>query len=180
MCARLAAHLDSVLAVSALLRRVDAIIIHHTASPASSTTLEDVDAWHKARGFRWEHGGKAGHIGYHYLVTFLHERAEVQRGRPLDIQGAHTLGGWNSRSIGVCVAGSYEHVGWHGVPLDQRRVLLDLLGSLCIQYDLWPEHVLGHREAQPGHTVCPGFDPEAVRLELRRRLRPIGPGEVPQ
>lgn len=155
----------------ALLHRIEAIVVHHTASPAS-TTLADVDRWHAERGFAWSHRGRSGHVGYHLLVT---ASGDVLEGRPIAVQGAHSPG-WNGRSIGVCCVGSFEGVGWFGMPEAQREGLVDLVDRLLRVHDLHPSDVYGHRETQaPGYTVCPGFDPEELRRALRARAEVVGP-----
>lgn len=82
----------------------DHLVIHCSATRAS----DDIDAaWidrlHKSFGWRG--------IGYNFVVT---RRGEVQPGRPLTRPGAHVgdcnVGAyrganWNSRSIGICLAG---------------------------------------------------------------------------
>lgn len=148
------------------LKKVEAIIVHHTASRALSTSVEDVRRWHLERGFE--------DVGYHYILEWNGEKAEVRKGRPDLLQGAHTRG-WNSRSIGVAIVGSWEHAGWHGIPAELRATLVDVVDNLLRLHDLYPEHVMGHREAHRGHTVCPGFEPEELRRELRRRPQVFGP-----
>ena len=43
-------------------RRIDKIIIHHSASPIG-TTVEQIDQWHKARGWTG--------IGYHFVSRYI-------------------------------------------------------------------------------------------------------------
>lgn len=144
------------------LHDVEAIIVHHTASPAESTTLEKVDRWHRDRGF--------DSIGYHYLIEWDGWVASVRHGRPDHMRGAHCLNGWNRKSLGVCVVGSWEDTPWDEMPDELRWVLVDLVVSLLRINELDVDCVLGHREAHPGHTVCPGFDPEDLRRAVRHHL----------
>ena len=120
------------------------LVIHHTASPIS-TSWQQVDAWHKARGFPIS--TKGYYIGYHYLIGedfVLQARKETE-------MGSHTLGGYNYKSIGVCVTGNFEH----DQPNEfQQRHLNDLLLSLMKRYDIPDEKVLGHRDVWA--TACPG------------------------
>lgn len=143
------------------LTRVDAIIVHHTASPVATTTYADVERWHRERGFEG--------VGYHRLITWdpATDRATVHLGRPDRYQGAHALNGWNARSLGVCVAGSFEETGWYGMPVVLRRALVETVRDLLEEHGLTPDDVLGHGEAHPGHTVCPGYDPAELRAALR-------------
>ena len=69
------------------------IVDHH--AEASSCTIQDIDRWHKERGW-------AG-CGYHYLVR---KDGSIYRGRPENAEGAHCLG-YNTVSIGICFEGSY-------------------------------------------------------------------------
>lgn len=71
------------------------IVIHHTVSPAS-TTMEQVDQWHKNQGFAC--------IGYH---KFIEMDGTVKTGRPDWAVGAHAIGA-NNDSIGICLAGNFE------------------------------------------------------------------------
>ena len=80
------------------------VIFHHSLS--TSGGVQQIREWHLARG--WED------IGYHYVVT---DSGDVQSGRDLRLQGAHTYGR-NRDSVGVCLVGdfrytepSYEQIG---------------------------------------------------------------------
>ena len=137
---------------------VDLIVIHCSATrPNQSVSIADIDAMHKARGFR---------CGYHQYIT---RSGSLQLGRPLNRTGAHTKG-FNSHSIGVCLEG--------GVDLDGKSVMnftnrqLDA-ARLVVAYDklLFPQaNVVGHRDMSPdlnGDGVirrnewmkdCPCFD----------------------
>ena len=72
------------------------IALHHSASPAHTTTVADIERWHIARKFRG--------VGYHYLVDHT---GAVHRGRNLDTPGAH-IKGHNSYLVGVCAIGNYD------------------------------------------------------------------------
>jgi len=139
-------------------------IIHHTVSP-TTTTREQVDAWHKARGF--------GGIGYHVLVNLdSHGVPHAVTGRPAEQTGAHCPG-YNSKSIGVCVAGNWSKddpddpqyaAMWLHVRMTVRLLMDD--------YNIPVENVLGHREARPNHTECPGLklDMDAFRASLKETV----------
>ena len=57
-----------------------------------------VDDWHKQRGWSG--------IGYHF---FIKRDGQIELGRPLQKQGAHTKN-QNKNSIGLCYAGGVDEV----------------------------------------------------------------------
>ena len=78
------------------------VITHHSAS-APTTTVNQIDAWHKLRwpGFV----SRAGyHVGYHYVIDHA---GKVTQTREHDEEGAHTRG-MNLSSIGVCFTGNFN------------------------------------------------------------------------
>lgn len=127
-------------------RNIKEIIIHCTATPEDrAITVDDIRAWHKARGW--------SDIGYHYVVYLdgsLHE------GRDVDVSGAHCKG-HNSTSVGIAYVGGLDG---SGNPKDtrtpgQKDTLLNLLGDLR---ELYPNATIhGHHEFNPS-KVCPCFD----------------------
>ena len=140
-------------------REVHEVVVHHSVS-ATTTTAEQIRAWHKARGF--------SEPGYHWL---LREKSpgvwEIVDLRDEALQGAHARG-HNPHSLGICVAGDYTRG-----PLSQgaRDRLLGLLIWLCRQLALGPDQVRGHKETQrPGYTECPGFSMIPIRDALGRAL----------
>jgi N-acetylmuramoyl-L-alanine amidase len=128
------------------MRKITKLIVHCTATPEGRpTSVAQVDAWHRARGF-------AG-IGYHYLIGLNGER---WTGRPIERPGAHAAG-HNENSIGVCYVGGLAPDG--KTPRDtrteaQRRALLDLLRELKQRFPAATIH--GHREFAA--KACPCFD----------------------
>lgn len=71
------------------------VVVHHTDSP-SWTTVEDIDTWHKQKG--WDG------IGYHYVI---YPDGSINIGRSLDKTGAHALGR-NKTHIGIALVGYDE------------------------------------------------------------------------
>lgn len=137
-------------------RVIDLIVVHHSVS-ATTTTPEQIAAWHKARGFRAP--------GYHYLIR------EDERGvwqvielRRADDVGAHCEG-HNAHSIGICVAGDYTRI-----PLSEgaRSALLGALTWGCRAFNLSSAQVKGHGELSA--TACPGFAMAPIREALDRAL----------
>ena len=132
------------------MRPLNRIIIHHSASPRLSTTRDEIDQWHKARGFI--------EIGYHWVIE---AGGKVVPGRPLHIDGAHCLG-HNHDSIGICVVGDNTSADptqhWDG---DQKQALLDMVVGLELLYPTI-KAVYGHRDAPGAKTECPGLDVRAL------------------
>ena len=124
------------------------IIVHHTVSSRDKTTVADVDAWHKLRwpDFRSELGYW---VGYHYLIEGNGQITQTRKGHE---EGAHTLGGYNQKSIGVCLTGDFDT---EEPSVSQLAALKALLDRLKRQYDIPDTNILGHKQAWL--TACPGF-----------------------
>ena len=133
------------------MRRIDKLIVHGTATPEGRpVTVEEVDRWHKARGFEC--------IGYHYLVTL---DGQIHAGRPLERIGAHTKG-HNANSVGVCYVGGMAGDGH--TPKDtrtpaQRQALRRLVSAL---QTLFPGATV-HGHSEFAAKACPCFN---VRTSL--------------
>jgi len=130
-------------------KRTKYIIVHHSASPRTTTKAE-IEQWHKKKG--WEA------IGYHFVVE---GDGMVVRSRDVHMVGSHTLGGRNDDSIGVCVVGDntrLEHV-WYIDQIVSLRVLIQEAQRIY-----GPLAVYGHRDAPglPEPTLCPGINIQAV------------------
>lgn len=127
------------------MRTIDLIIIHCSAvKPNQTSTVKQIDAWHKAQGWRM--------IGYHYVVR---RDGTVELGRPESEAGAHCTG-VNQHSIGICYEGGLDS---NGQPADtrtpqQKQSLIALIRELKTRYPL--ARVAGHRDYSP--KPCPCFD----------------------
>lgn len=120
-------------------RIIDQIVVHHSASPAKTTTVEDIDRWHKERGFK--------KIGYHYVI---HHDGSVHIGRAESEVGAH-LKRQNRHSLGICIAGNFEEE--HPLPA-QLKSLETLLLEL---FERYPEaEFTWHKRENLAQTLCPG------------------------
>jgi N-acetyl-anhydromuramyl-L-alanine amidase AmpD len=112
------------------------IVIHHSASP-TSTTIEQVDQWHRNQGFAM--------VGYHY---FIEQDGEVKKGRPDWAVGAHALSA-NKDSIGICLAGDFTD----SLPTsEQIESIVSLIERLRKLYGEIP--VVRHSDVDA--TACPG------------------------
>lgn len=129
------------------MRKISLIIIHCSATKVNRNfTVEDLEACHKAQGFRT--------IGYHYYIT---KDGVIYPCRPENMIGAHAKN-YNANSIGVCYEGGLDA---NGNPADtrtraQKQSLTALLKSLCKDY---PEaEIIGHRDLPWVKKACPCFD----------------------
>lgn len=145
-------------------RPISLIVIHCAATPnGRRTTVEDVDAWHRDRGFkraqdfRKRQNPGLTSIGYHFLIYI---NGAIATGRHLDEIGAHAAG-YNQKSIGVCLAGTdaFTPAQW-----------VTLRGNVSALMELYPDaKVCGHRDLPNVQKLCPGF---SVDDWLNNEMRP--------
>ena len=115
------------------------LIVHHTATGFEATPA-DIQRLHmQDRGY--------ADVGYHFMIG---ADGTIYAGRALEARGAHT-GGRNTGSIGVSLFGNFEDV----TPTIAQIDSLWRLASALV-HDYWLDHLGGHRDYQPGATVCPG------------------------
>lgn len=137
------------------MRQIDKIILHCTATPEGrTTTVADVDKWHKQRGF--------SKIGYHYLIGL---NGEIWVGRREDEVGAHCLN-HNKNSIGVCYVGGVATDA--KTPKDtrtaaQKASLEKLVKELKVKYPKLSVH--GHNEFAA--KACPSFNVKQWLNEIK-------------
>lgn len=134
-------------------RQVKLIIIHCSASPnGRPATIDDIDAWHRERGFKRSQEARNKYnkgltsVGYHYVIG---TDGFVYTGRHPDEIGAHAQG-HNSDSIGICMIGmdSFSNAQWDA--------LRSLVTRLRVAYS--SPAIKGHRDLPDVHKTCPGFD----------------------
>ncbi len=131
------------------MRTINEIIIHCSATPEGRhVTVDDIDGWHRSRGFRC--------VGYHYIVYL---DGTVVAGRSESETGAHCQG-HNSRSIGICYVGGCSADGL--TPKDtrtpaQRQSIATLLQRLKEKY--LDAEIRVHRDFAA--KACPSFDATA-------------------
>jgi N-acetylmuramoyl-L-alanine amidase len=125
---------------------IKSIVVHYSATPRGRHhTVEDIDAWHKARGWKG--------IGYHYVIYL---DGSVHKGRPDNEVGAH-VANHNTGSLGVCWIGGTDN----GKSADTRTPaqtasLIALIKKLLAEHP--GARVVGHRDMPGAATECPGFD----------------------
>jgi N-acetyl-anhydromuramyl-L-alanine amidase AmpD len=122
------------------MREIKRIVIHCSDSDQSAhDNVETIEQWHKERGF--------ASIGYHFVIT----KKEIEQGRPIHVQGAHTKG-YNDDSIGICVTGR------RGFSVKQMDDLAKLVRILKMVYPSI-EEVRPHNYYNKEKT-CPNFKHE--------------------
>jgi len=108
-------------------------------------------------------------IGYHFGIELLRDQYEILLGRSLLMDGAHCKEkGLNRNGIGICLVGDFDIAP---PPEEQLELALKLCEWLCVEFEIPPSRVIGHREAAPWKT-CPGlkFPLEEFRTRLAERL----------
>lgn len=143
-------------------RQVDHLIIHCSATRADQKiTAIDIDKWHRAKGW-WG-------CGYHFVIPRdgrIQSEEKGDRCRPLAQAGAHVGDcgpGWNSRSIGICMAGGINAAGKaeNNFTPEQWKALEEVVLSLLERFPTI-KTIGGHRDlirktgAPP--KDCPSFD----------------------
>ena len=132
------------------MREINKIIIHCAASPnGRHVSVSDIDAWHRARGFRRTYprvNPELTSVGYHFVIYI---DGETHTGRALEEAGAHA-GGFNSHSVGVCLIGTDSFYDAQWVSL--KKLVLELKNK-------YPDaKIMGHRDLPEVKKTCPGFD----------------------
>lgn len=151
-------------------REIGLLFIHCSDSPnGRKTTVQDIDSWHRTRGFermpQWRALQQPAltSIGYHFVI---YTDGEVVKGRHIDEVGAHVRG-YNAHSLGICLIGrdQFSAAQWDS--------LKELVETFQAQFP--GVNVLGHRQVNPDKT-CPNFDvPEWLaggRLALADQIYP--------
>ena len=128
-------------------RPINEVIIHCTATPEGKHfTVDDVRAWHKARGW--------SDIGYHYLI---YPDGRVALGRPVGQVGSH-VAGHNTGTIGIAYFGG---VSADGKTARDTRTPAQRLSLMWLVATLLGKHkgirkISGHNEYAA--KACPSFD----------------------
>jgi hypothetical protein len=144
---------------------INKIVIHHSAS-APSTTWEQINQWHRDRGFTKSSLGY--YIGYHYVIF---PDGIIRQARE-DVEiGCHSIP--NNGKIGICLVGDFTKT--QPYPL-QLKALWNYLDILLEKYRMLPEAIYNHCELS--QTACPGSIKEKVKIyrkigvikELLRKL----------
>jgi hypothetical protein len=129
------------------------IVVHHSALPLSDGPLD----------IQWTHMFHKGYadIGYNFVID---HRGHIYEGRSLGVRGAHT-GGHNTGTVGIVLLGNFQEAE----PTKAQLASLNLL-SLHLAREYAITHLAGHRDFQPGVTVCPGQNLETRLPSLAAEL----------
>ena len=133
------------------------IILHHSLTEDSQTV-----SWGAIRKY---HVGvqKWLDIGYNFGLELIGDHYEILMGRMMNEARAHKKG-YNSNSLGICFIGNFDEAP---PPPDQWNLGIRLVTSLCQQFFIPPERVMGHREFTDTKS-CPGKMFNLV--EFRRQI----------
>ncbi|XP_053958553.1 peptidoglycan-recognition protein LB-like [Anastrepha ludens] len=132
---------------------VSHVIIHHTATPASTCRLNTNACAATIRAMQRTHQQQRGwdDIGYNFLIGGSDDQAEIYEGRGFDVVGAHAVG-YNARSVGIALIGDWTDALPPHPVLDKLHQLISYgvqMGHIQRDYTL-----LGHRQVKA--TECPG------------------------
>lgn len=120
-----------------------AIVIHHEAG---NNGFNSVNQMHRQK---WNFVSSLGfYIGYQY---YINKDGILYKGREETDEGAHTLGGWNRKSIGICLMGNFE---FEHPAQKQLDTLEKLIVDIQERRNILDTEIYGHRELWP--TKCPG------------------------
>ena len=129
------------------MRAINKIIIHSAYTPAGREhDVEDIRAWHKARGW--------SDVGYHYVIKL---DGTIELGRPIDKIGAHTKG-QNQGSIGICYIGGMS--ANDRVPEDTRTEAQKISLQMLVQglNVTFGGNLTVHGHNEFSSKPCPCFD----------------------
>ena len=163
-----------------------ALIIHHTVTqndPVDPATIMRAIYYYHAVTRGW------GDIGYNFLID---HRGNVYEGRfggernGRITQGGHALQ-FNTNSIGVALLGTFTDVR---PPAAAESALVSFCAAKAFRYRVDPQAgvtllgtrfahgLMGHRDALPGHTACPGNAAyprmDAIRIGVAALLSELG------
>lgn len=150
------------------LKRVNKLIVHHSAYPMDKTTLKDIVAWHDARNL-----ADQGFSAYHAHIP---PDGETVPDRPEMFQGNHCYA-HNHNSLGICVWGDFRTE----IPTEaQIDSLIEWLVPRVKKHNLTPKDVciLGHMDAKflfkikTTTTSCPGENLHKLLPKIRQRIAP--------
>lgn len=137
------------------MRTITLLIIHCSATPEGKDyTVQDIDRWHKARGWKG--------IGYHYVI---YRDGSIHKGRPEEQVGAHCVN-HNRHSIGICYIGGMTANNKKAKDTrtpEQRASLRALLVELKKSYPR--ALIMGHNVF--ANKACPCFDAAKEYADLQ-------------
>ncbi len=159
------------------------VILH--CSDSSFGTVQLIDEWHAARGFKRRDPDRGlTAIGYHYVIengwtTSRHERdydpmrdGQIVTARYEHEIGAHAQG--SNDAVGICLIGKATFTR------RQLTSMYALVIGVCLRNGSTFNDVLGHCETPVevakghGRKSCPNLNMDRVREKLRMMLVGVG------
>lgn len=141
------------------------IIVHHSASSPTNTSLSDINEWHRQRDFTKSELGFF--VGYHFVIF---PNGTVVRTRSDDEVGCHCIG-QNFSSLGVCLVGNFDK---DFPTIAQQDALGVFLVEYTKKYNIGISSILPHRAFS--NTNCYGIKLDnqwAQRILLQQQLSTI-------
>lgn len=153
------------------MRVINKIILHCSATPEGKHfTAKDIDAWHRARGWRG--------IGYHRVILL---DGTEEAGRPEEEIGAHAEP-WNRGSLGLCYIGGVSannvNVAKDTRTPAQRESMIRVIRRWMDKHRVANEGVMGHRDVPGVNKACPSFDAKAWWRAVQTGTMYIAPKPV--
>lgn len=168
-------------------------LVHHTVTandPADPAAVVRAIYQYHAVTQGW------GDIGYNFLIDHRGNIYEGRHGGEREgriVQGGHALQ-FNANTIGVALLGTFT--GAAARPSGAAEAaLVELLADRGVRYAIDPfapvtlagthfaQRVLGHRDALPGHTACPGEGVQgrlpSLRAAVAARMEVLTRGPTP-
>ena len=137
------------------------IIVHHSGVQTPHSQFGTIDAYHKSIGHTLSTLGF--YVGYHKHIA---PNGFITTARRDEEVGEHTLLGWNTKSIGVCLDGDFSK----NVPTQAQ---LSALRAIIKHYNL---PFMFHKDADPKRT-CAGFYFTRQLIETANQNTPAGETE---
>lgn len=151
-------------------RKIDFIIIHHSASDQFKTTPKMITSWHVKNIREKLEPNTSYEEGMQYHV-FINGYGELSV-RHVDlvlyhVKGMSDKGIYNNyRSLGICLSGNFEK----DIPTNEQLKTLDgVLKTHLDMYDLTIDDIFGHYELNK--TLCPGKNLKEILIEMKKKLK---------
>lgn len=144
------------------------IVLHHSLTARDTTTFEAVNNYHKNL---WDFKSELGYyIGYHYFIA---GDGRVYQGRADYEMGAHCYqDNKNEDSVGICLAGNFDHEEPSAAQLSSLKVLVK---DLMAKYDIPSANLKFHRQyatykSCPGNKIADDFFKKLLNQEKYMKL----------
>lgn len=135
------------------------IVIHHSLTSDSGTV-----SWGAIRRYHIQHNGWSA-VAYHYGIERIGDTYEILIGRQVARDAAAVKeGGLNRTGIHICLVGNFDD---DDVPVEQYRLLVELLRTLCEVHKIPASRIYGHRDFAT-YKSCPG-----KRLSIQQLRRDV-------